>query len=236
MAKRVRVNLIEYIKIARMINDGDKGIDKMAKDLGISRLEAFRKVGYIESAKEEKLSGYRIYEGMDELTFGQFVSIESMLSSSATDEQKMLHLACILIRPKDEPLFDNEDSDREEAHRLDILEIPFNKIIPYINNLVEGRREFHDRLFRDVFYQYSDEVEESEEEPAEGDYSFERKWYWYAMIDNLADGDVRRHSEIMDLNIMLIAPKVAYEVSKAKMEQERNRRQQAEASARARRN
>ena len=175
---------------------------------------------------------------MQDLSFGQFVSIESMLSSPSPQESKMLHLACVLIRPKSETIYSNDNEKLEAEHREAILREPFYNIAFTLNNLLSDREEFHRVMFKDVFYEYGDSevVTEDEDEPKESvqEYSFERKWYWYSMIDRLAQEDVRRHSELMDLPLMVVAPKWSYEVSKDKMERERSNRQQAEMSARAR--
>jgi len=231
------VNIIEYYKIARI---EDLGIESVAKALGIGKMEALRKIEYFKKPKigDMSLKGFKVIIDWKQLSFGQFISIESMLSSHSTEEGKMLHLCKCLFRPEGEVVFDNEDEEREDKNVSNILKLPYWKVVPLLEKAMESRSEFH-KMFKGAFYEEPDNLEELEEdedrdvEPVEAA-PFERKWFWYALIDEIAGGDVARHSDIMDLNIMIVAPKVAYETSKAKAEAERARRAKAEMDAKSR--
>ena len=47
--------------------------------------------------------------------------------------------------------------------------------------------------------------------------NFGRKWGWYASVDVLADGDLTKHDQVIDMPLYQCLTKLVYEQDKAKM-------------------
>lgn len=235
------VNIIEYYDIVSLAKDEQMTPTHIANRLGCSKMDAIRKIKYAEKHlnSTDEVKGYKRYEKVLDLTFGQFLSIETMLSSATDFKSKMLHILSCILRPKDEVIFDNEDAVREDEHNKRLLQEPFYKLIAPLNNFLEDRDTFHFESFKDVFYD-SDSGKEAvgddeQEDEAPKDYSFERKWYWVQILDMLSGEDAHKWDDSLNMKMSTAAPFIAYRVSKAKKEwAEANRRDQ-EMKARSRR-
>ena len=123
------VNIIEYYDIVSLAKDEQMTPTHIANRLGCSQMDAIRKIKYAEKHlnNTDEVKGYKRYEKVLDLTFGQFLSIETMLSSATDFKSKMLHILSCILRPKDEVIFDNEDAVREDEHNKRLLQEPFYK-------------------------------------------------------------------------------------------------------------
>lgn len=230
------VNLIEYYHIVSLAQSEDLGIERLSKVLKCDKMTAMRKLKYAEKnlSNKEELKGFKVYDKVMDMTFGQFLSIETMLSSPATQETKMFHVLTCIARPEDEKVFDNED---DSEIKEELLKQPFFKVLPLLEKFLENRHEFHFAQFKDVFYD-SDSGKESveeDEEPSEGGYSFERKWYWVQLLDMLSDESAHKWDDSLNMRMSTAAPYIAYRVSKAKKEWADAKRNEQEMKARSRR-
>jgi hypothetical protein len=234
------VNLIEYYHIVRLAQSEELNITAIAKALKCSKIDAMRKVRYAQKHIEDKgsLGGeYRVYESVMGTTFGQFLAVETMLSTASPQEAKMAHVMKCIIRPKGEEVFDNEDDGREQKHLEGLLKKPFWKVLPHINNFLEDRNNFHFAEFKDVFYSAPEEGESVSEgeSDSQNETSFERKWYWVSLLDMLSGEDAHKWERSLDLSMQTAAPYIAYKVSKAKKEWADSKRREQEMKARSRR-
>jgi len=57
--------------------------------------------------------------------------------------------------------------------------------------------------------------------------SFGKRWGWYASIDSLAGGDIRRHNEITELNVHQCLMKLTFEKEKNTLEMKMIKRHSA---------
>lgn len=240
------VNIIEYYHIVRLSGDDDLNISALASSLGVSKLDALSKLRYAEKHfhKCDTLEvpvGYRYYKSILDLSFGQFLSVETMLCSSATHEAKMLHLLTTILRPEGEVLFDNGDEVGEDKHKLEILKIPFWSLTKLLSDFLENRHKFHFIEYKDVFYDSEteqvnvDDEEDDKEGGSERSLDFERKWYWVSILDTLADSNALNWESSLNLGMTTAAPFIAYRVSKAKREWVEAKAREQEMKAKSRR-
>lgn len=169
-------------------------------------------------------------EKVFDLVLGQFIMVEQILTGKFKFKGSVyqdLELMIYLLRPKGEEHFDNGDILKEQQHRQNILNTPVQDLYSAINRFLKDRDIVLFQKFSGVFYST---VDESEEEGLESmptpDELFNQQWYWYSIVRNLAQEDIRRYNSIYMLKMNVVLPEMSYLAQKNKIDAA-NQRQQA---------
>ena len=176
-----------------------------------------------------------IYYTVEDLVFGQFIMIEQILTGKAglNNHQADLELAKLIIRPKEDLIFDNEDGQKEIDNELDILQADVTEVYYVLDRFINRRNKTLFRDYAGVFYDPKEETEETEEEePTEADVNFHQQWYYYSLVRMLAQEDVTRYDDIYMLPMKVVLPEMSYLSQKRKIEQAEMRKQEALAKMR----
>lgn len=165
-----------------------------------------------------------------DLVLGQFIMVEQILTGKFKFESDMyqdLELMMYLLRPKEEAEFDNGSPDKEQQHRKKILNTPVQDLYSAINIFLKDREIVLFKKFSGVFYSTSDETdEEGVDTSPTPDELFNQQWYWYSIVRNLAQDDIRRYDAIYMLKMNVVLPEMSYLAQKNKIDAA-NQRQQA---------
>jgi hypothetical protein len=164
---------------------------------------------------------FRIYRNPDDMVFGQFIALETKITSNDDVTNKLLHFAQYILRPIYDEEFDNEDIDKEQQHVDNILNEPCENILRVVNKYMEQRNEYIHNKYNGVFYKAKDDDEDETEEQNDNVDNLDGQWYWYSLIRTLS-GNLHKHNETLMLKMDVVAPEIAYiRYMEQKEEQER---------------
>ena len=182
----------------------------------------------------EMAQSYNLYTNILSMKLGQFIMLESQLRSKDPRDEI---IASLIIRPKDELEYDNEDPEREERILNQIYEEQLLDVHSVIVSMMLNRDYTLFTKFSGVIY---NKVEPSEEEPDDepqnddgkiGDEEFNSQWFWYRIVRELAQGDIRRFNDIYDLKMSVVMVELAFLAQKSILENARMRAEEARQKA-----
>lgn len=176
---------------------------------------------------------FTIYENIVDLHLGQFIMLEQTITSNEKYKYKVdndLDIAKLIIRPKHQKEFDNEDTEAEKENLEKILDSDVRNVYGCINKFMKDREYVLFKQFSGVFYNIKDydEEEEEEKEALVGEDLFHNQWYWYNIVRTLAQEDIRRYEEIYMLKMNVVLPEMSFLAQKSKIEKMRNKKMEAQ--------
>ena len=178
----------------------------------------------------EMAQRYNLYTNILSMKLGQFIMLESQLRSKDPRDEI---IAALIIRPKDELEYDNEDPEREERILNQVYEEQLLDVHSVIGSMMLNRDYTLFTKFSGVIY---NKVQPSEEEPEDepqnndgkiGDEEFNNQWFWYRIVRELAQGDITRFNDIYDLKMSVVMVELAFLAQKAILENARQRAEEA---------
>jgi hypothetical protein len=176
---------------------------------------------------------YNLYTNILHMKLGQFIMLELQIRSKNSRDEV---IASLVIRPKDEDVYDNEDAAREEQITKTLYSEHILDIHSVILSMMLNRDFILFTKFSGVIYNRV-ETEEEEEEQEEGesntigDEEFNSQWFWYRIVRDLAQGDIRRFNDIYDLRMSVVMVELAFLAQKSILENARMRADEARQKA-----
>lgn len=157
------------------------------------------------------ISRFKVYRNPDELVFGQFIFIETNITSNDKYYDKLLAFARYILRPVYDKDFDNEDLDKEEEHTKNVLNEPCENVLRVVNKYMDARNEFINKKYSGVFYKakQDEDVVEGDNKQYDNVDNKDKQWYWYSLIRTLS-GNLHKHKETLMLKMSEVAPEIAY--------------------------
>lgn len=180
---------------------------------------------------------YNLYTNILHMSLGQFIMLESELKSTNKRDEVV---AALVIRPKEEKNYDNEDALREEKILEQLLEEDVRDIYSVVGSMMLNREFMLFNKFSGVLYNRYEETEEEEEEEGEkkqliGEDEFKAQWFWYSIVRQLAQDDIRRFNDIYDLKMSVVMVELSFLSQKSILENARMRAEEARQRAMYRR-
>ena len=172
---------------------------------------------------------YNLYTNILSMKLGQFIMLESQIRSKNTRDEI---IASLVIRPKDEMEYDNEDHEKEERILSEIMEEQLLDVHSVISTMMLNREYILFTKFSGVIYNRVEKDEEEEDLEEEndgkiGDDEFNSQWFWYRIVRDLAQEDIRRFNDIYDLRMSVVMVELAFLAQKAILENARQRAEEA---------
>ena len=176
---------------------------------------------------------YNLYTNILHMKLGQFIMLESQIRSKNSRDEV---IASLVIRPKDEDAYDNEDAAREEEITKTLYSEHILDIHSVILSMMLNRDFILFTKFSGVIYnRVENEEEEEEQEEGEsntiGDEEFNSQWFWYRIVRDLAQGDIRRFNDIYDLRMSVVMVELSFLAQKSILENARIRAEEARSRA-----
>jgi hypothetical protein len=175
---------------------------------------------------------FKVVRDINDMTWGQFVSAEIILSNTEIDRVDMaVALANTVIRPINEVIFSNDNEAEEKEHEKAILKYDARSIIEEVEKYIKLRDDFIKNKYRGVFYMVDRENKELKEEDVSGKNKeqdeFIAQWYWYAITRDLAeenvvintDSKLSKLENALNTKMSAIAPDIAYKRHKQILEE-----------------
>jgi len=173
-------------------------------------------------------SSKKVYTDVNSLVLGQFIMLEQIITGKTKlpDHLIDLEIAKLIIRPKEDAVFDNEQPRKESNNQEDILNCDVRRVYYVLNIYIENRNKILFEDFAGVFYEANDEEEEDESDDDGSDVLFNQQWYWYSIVRMLSGEDVHKYEQTYMLPMRTVLPEMSYLAQKSKIESA-NQRQQA---------
>lgn len=174
-------------------------------------------------------NNFNFYDNVFELTLGQFIMIEQILTGKFKFKKESdmdLEIGSYLFRPKGEAKFDNTDKALELQNKKNILKLPVEDFYSALNKYLRNRDLIVFKRFAGVFYEMPSKDESSDngiDTSEEVEASFNQQWYWYTIVRSLAQEDIRRYDEIYMLKMKTVLPEMSYLSQKNKIESAQQR-------------
>tara|TARA_R110001592_G_C13060825_1_gene740976 strand:- start:529 stop:1242 length:714 start_codon:yes stop_codon:yes gene_type:complete len=177
-------------------------------------------------------SKFKVYNEPMDLVLGQFIMLEQIITGKTkfeTESDNDLALAELLIRPKNQQVFDNENIEKEKENREDILNTPVHEVYSVLGKFLENREFVLFKQFAGVFYETPDEElnEEDSDTDKTSESLFNQQWYWYSVVRMLANEDITKYEDIYMLKMSTVMPEMSFLAQKSKIESAEQRQQQA---------
>ena len=223
------IDLFESVKNATDLSDS---LDKLSLS---EKLEVFR--GFEDTypikgnlgVSDYVNSKFNFYDNVFDLTLGQFIMIEQILTGKFKFKRESdmdLEIGTYLFRPKEENDFDNTDKPLELQNRNNILSLPVEDFYSAINKFLKNRELVIFKRFAGVFYETpspDDDDNKGVDTTQQTEASFTQQWYWYTIVRSLAQEDIRRYDEIYMLKMKTVLPEMSYLSQKNKIESAQQR-------------
>jgi hypothetical protein len=173
-------------------------------------------------------SSKKVYTDVNSLVLGQFIMLEQIITGKTKlpDHLIDLEIAKLIIRPKEDAAFDNEEPHKESDNQEDILNYDVRRVYYVLNTYIENRNKILFEDFAGVFYEANDEEEEEDSDENGSDMLFNQQWYWYSIVRMLSGEDVHKYEQTYMLPMRTVLPEMSYLAQKSKIESA-NQRQQA---------
>jgi hypothetical protein len=174
---------------------------------------------------------FKVYTEPMDLVLGQFIMLEQIITGKTkfeTESDNDLALAELLIRPRSQQVFDNEDIDKERQNRQDILNTPVHEVYSILGRFLDKREFVLFKQFAGVFYETPDEElsEDDDETDKTGESLFSQQWYWYSVVRMLANEDITKYDDIYMLKMSTVMPEMSFLAQKSKIESAQSRQQE----------
>ncbi len=168
-------------------------------------------------------SRYNVYTDVLNMSLTQFILLEYAIKADFNESL----IAKTVIRPKDEPEFDNTDQEKEEALISSIYEEDAIAVSYIIKSMMNSREYVLFTKFEGVIYnRYELEEGEEEEEPEEPD-TFTERWFWYSIVRALANEDLQKFQYVYDMRMSDVLVELAYRVQLSKRIEAERRAEEA---------
>jgi len=166
---------------------------------------------------------YNVYTDILKMSLTQFILLEHTIKNGFDESS----IAALIIRPKDEPEFDNTDQEKEEKLIDSIYEEDAVAVAHIIKSMMQNRDYVLFTKFEGVIYNRIEPIEgEEEEEPDEPD-TFNERWFWYSIVRALANEDLTKFQFVYDMKMSDVLVEMAYRVQLAKRIEAERRAEEA---------
>ena len=226
---RQHIKLMNFLGSGRTTEDFIASLNDIEKINFIAFFEEVYPVQDNMLGDNEIPSSKKVYNDVNSLVLGQFIMLEQIITGKTKlpDHLIDLEIAKLIIRPKEDAVFDNEEPRKESNNQEDILESDVRRIYYVLNTYIENRNKILFEDFAGVFYEVSEENEEDESDDSSSDMLFNQQWYWYSIVRTLSGEDIHKYEQTYMLPMRTVLPEMSYLAQKNKIESANQRQQEA---------
>ena len=226
---RQHIKLMNFLGSGRTTEDFIASLNDIEKINFIAFFEEVYPVQDNMLGDNEIPSSKKVYTDVNSLVLGQFIMLEQIITGKTKlpDHLIDLEIAKLIIRPKEDAVFDNEEPIKESDNQEDILNSDVRRIYYVLNTYIENRNKILFEDFAGVFYEVSEEDEEDESDDSSSDMLFNQQWYWYSIVRTLSGEDIHKYEQTYMLPMRTVLPEMSYLAQKNKIESANQRQQEA---------
>lgn len=216
------------LKMTDAVQEGR--LEKFLNEIStIERLDVMRAADAVEEGSFRAIDAssiagrYNVYTDVLNMSLTQFILLEYAIKADFNESQ----IANTIIRPKDEPEFDNTDQEKEEALVSSIYEEDAIAVSYIIKSMMNSREYVLFTKFEGVIYNRYEVEEGEEEEEAEEQDVFTERWFWYSIVRALANEDLQKFQYVYDMKMSDVLVELAYRVQLSKRIEAERRAEEA---------
>jgi len=226
---RQHIELMNFLGSGRTTEDFIASLSDIEKINFIAFFEEVYPVQDNILGDDEIPSSKKVYTEVNSLVLGQFIMLEQIITGKTKipDHLIDLEIAKLIIRPKEDAVFDNEEPIKESDNQEDILNSDVRRVYYVLNTYIENRNKILFEDFAGVFYEVSEEDEEDESDDSSSDMLFNQQWYWYSIVRTLSGEDIHKYEQTYMLPMRTVLPEMSYLAQKNKIESAHQRQQEA---------
>ena len=229
--------MITFRQHIALMNHLGKGKSTEDFIFGLNDIDKLRFIAFFEEVypvqenmikSDDVVKEKTISENVDDLVLGQFIMLEQIITGKTKlpDHLVDLEIAKLIVRPKNDLVFDNENPSKESDNQEDILDLDVRKIYYVLNKYIDNRNKTLFKDFAGVFYEPEDDEKEDDNEDSDNDMIFNQQWYWYSIVRMLSGENIHKYEQTYMLPMRTVLPEMSYLAQKSKIESA-NQRQQA---------
>lgn len=163
------------------------------------------------------IKDFKEITNLNNISFGHFILIEKILTVDGIDLDKRIELlAPVILRPLTEDKLDNSDAEKENAHKERVYNESLGNISGAVKRFLDLRRTYLFKTYNGVIYATLDEEDEDEEEDSISIDSSQtarefhtKKFFWNSMISVIANGDIFKFGDAVELMMYVVMPFLA---------------------------
>jgi len=178
--------------------------------------DAIKKNAIKKSLQDNGITDFKEITDMNQISFGHFIVLEKILNAEIEFEIKVKTIAPFLLRPLGEEKLNNSDIEKENTHKEKVYDEPIGNIYGAFNRFLELRKVYLFKTYNGVVYGTLNEDEDDDEEEGTDVGSTQsarefhsKKFFWNSMISLIANGDIFRFNEAVDLMMHVVMPFLA---------------------------
>jgi len=226
---RQHIKLMNFLGSGRTTEDFIASLNDIEKINFIAFFEEVYPVQDNMLGDNEIPSSKKVYTDVNSLVLGQFIMLEQIITGKTKlpDHLIDLEIAKLIIRPKEDEVFDNEEQIKESDNQEYILNSDVRRVYYVLNTYIENRNKILFEDFAGVFYEVSEEDEKDESDDSSSDMLFNQQWYWYSIVRTLSGEDIHKYEQTYMLPMRTVLPEMSYLAQKNKIESANQRQQEA---------
>ena len=171
-----------------------------------------------DSLHDNGIENFKEITNLNNISFGHFILIEKILAvEKLSPDERVTMLSPVILRPLGELKIDNEDAVAEAKHKDAVLDENIGNIYGAFNRFMELRKTYLYKTYNGVIYETLDEEEDDEEEKEGTNVGSStsarafhtKRFFWNTMISDVANGDIFKFSEVVELMMYVVMPFLA---------------------------
>ena len=171
-----------------------------------------------DSLHDNGIENFKEITNLNNISFGHFILIEKILAvEKLSPDERVAMLSPIILRPLGELKIDNEDAVAEARHKDSVLDENIGNIYGAFNRFMDIRKTYLYKTYNGVIYETLDEDEDDEEEKEGTNVGsgtsarafHTKRFFWNTMISDVANGDIFKFNEVVELMMYVVMPFLA---------------------------
>lgn len=230
------ITLKQHIELMSHISSGgdlEKYVDSLETLEKLTFISYFEDVYPVQDNMvwSEDIDAERnVYTSVDSLVLGQFIMLEQIITGKTElpDHLIDLEILKLIIRPKEDEIFDNDSVEKETENEEYILNCDVRFAYAILDRYINNRNKTLFQDFAGVFYEPNDEEDEDEQSAKNrtAEMMFNHQWYWYSIVRMLSGEDVHRYEKTYLLPMRVVLPEMSFLAQKNKIEAAKQREQE----------
>lgn len=224
MTLQEHINISEWVRTPELLDSKLKSMPVMQRVRTLEKIEETYPI-QMRSWDKSKID-FNAYTKVFDLVLGQFIMIEQIFTGKTGTQNNLIDYSILklILRPKEDVLFDNTDPIKEKNNDRKILSMDVVDAMSILKDFIDDRNKTLFSDFKGVFYdpEAKDEDEDSEDKLKEAnetfEYKFKEQWYWYNIVRKLANEDVLKYDSVYMLKMETVLPELSFLIQKAKLD------------------
>ncbi len=221
------ITLRQHIDLTQSLRS-ESSLDAYLNGLGaLEGLSLRRKMQEIYPLKKIEVDydqlNFKVHRRVFDLVLGQFIMIEQIFTGKDEVPKHLFDFSVlrIILRPPEDPEFDNTNVTRERENDNKILDLDVVVATSILADFIEDRNKVLFSDFAGVFYDPDQKKEESDEEPTGEEtfeYKFREQWYWYNIVRRLGGENILNYDKVYMIKMESVLPELSFLIQKAKLD------------------